>query len=66
VTLFESYSFASAPAPAKADRRTPEAPALSPPPRKTSGRRLWSLVGWLGLATYAFGLPVILAEYLPR
>jgi hypothetical protein len=65
VTFFESYSFASAPAPAKADRRTPEAAASSQVTR-ASDRRLWSLIGLAGFVTYGFGLPVILAEYLPR
>jgi hypothetical protein len=29
-----------------------------------SGRRLFSLIGWLGLATYGFGLPAAIWTWL--
>jgi hypothetical protein len=60
---FQPYTFTRPPARVEADT-TPGVAASRI--EAASGRRLYSLVGWLGLATYAFGLPVILAEYLPR
>jgi hypothetical protein len=59
--IFQPYTFTRSPARVEADT-TPGVAASRI--EAAPGRRLYSLVGWLGLATYAGGLPAAIWAWL--